>query len=198
MATYGYARVSHVSQSLDVQIEALKAAGCSVIRAEKKSGTSLQDRLELKTLLDFVRKGDILVVTRIDRIARSTADLFDILRILESKGVALKATEQPIDTSSALGRSLLAMLGVFAELETNLRRERQMESIRRIQEIDRTKPKHERTYKGRPPTIQPDEVRRLKDEEKLGASEIAQRLGIGRASVYRVLKDGDARSTAAS
>ena len=84
MATYGYARVSHVSQSLDVQIEALKAAGCSVIRAEKKSGTSLQDRLELKTLLDFVRKGDILVVTRIDRIARSTADLFDILRILES------------------------------------------------------------------------------------------------------------------
>src|SRR5215213_2653270 len=192
MATYGYARVSHVSQSLDLQIEALKAAGCSVIRAEKKSGTSLQDRTELKTLLDFVRKGDILVVTRIDRIAMSTAYLFYIVLILESKGVALKATEQPIDTSSALGRSLLAMLGVFAELETNLRRERQMESIRRIQEIDRTKPKHERTYKGRPPTIQPDEVRRLKDEEKLGASEIAQRLGIGRASVYRVLKDGDA------
>jgi DNA invertase Pin-like site-specific DNA recombinase len=189
MATYGYARVSHVSQSLDVQIEALKAAGCSVIRAEKKSGTSLQDRTELKTLLDFVRQGDILVVTRIDRIARSTADLFDILRILEAKGVALKATEQPIDTSTALGRSLIGVLGIFAELETNLRRERQMESIRRIQEIDRTKPKHERTYKGRPPTIQPDEVRRLKDEEKLGASEIATRLGIGRASVYRVLKD---------
>jgi DNA invertase Pin-like site-specific DNA recombinase len=116
-------------------------------------------------------------------------DLMIIVRILEQKGVALKATEQPIDTSSAVGRSLLSMLGVFAELETNLRRERQMESIRRIQEIDRTKPKHERTYKGRPPTIQPDEVRRLKDEEKLGASEIATRLGIGRASVYRVLKE---------
>jgi DNA invertase Pin-like site-specific DNA recombinase len=192
MATYGYARVSHVSQSLDVQIEALKAAGCSVIRAEKKSGTLLQDRTELKTLLDFVRQGDILVVTRIDRIARSTADLFDILRILEAKGVGLKATEQPIDTSTALGKSLLAMIGVFAELETNLRRERQMESIRRIQEIDRTKPKHERTYKGRPPTIQPDEVRRLKDKENLGASEIAARLGIARASVYRVLKEASA------
>jgi DNA invertase Pin-like site-specific DNA recombinase len=192
MAIYGYARVSHVSQSLDVQIEALKAAGCSVIRAEKKSGTSLQDRTELKTLLDFLREGDILCVTRIDRIARSTADLFDILRILEAKGVGLKATEQPIDTSTALGKSLLAMIGVFAELETNLRRERQMESIRRIQEIDRTKPKHERTYKGRPPTIQPDAVRRLKEDEKLGASEIAQRLGIGRASVYRVLKEATA------
>jgi DNA invertase Pin-like site-specific DNA recombinase len=189
MAIYGYARVSHASQSLDVQIDALKAAGCSVIRAEKKSGTSLQDRTELKTLLEFVRRDDILVVTRIDRIARSTADLFDILRILEAKGVALKATEQPIDTSTTLGKSLPAMLGVFAELETNLRRERQMESIRRIQEIDRTKPKHERTYKGRPPSIQPDEVLRLKDDEKLGASEIAQRLGIGGASVYRVLKE---------
>ena len=89
MAIYGYARVSHVSQSLGVQIEALKAAGCSVIRAEKKSGTSLQDRTELKTLLDFLREGDILCVTRIDRIARSTADLFDILRILEAKRVSL-------------------------------------------------------------------------------------------------------------
>jgi DNA invertase Pin-like site-specific DNA recombinase len=88
-----------------------------------------------------------------------------------------------------LGRSLIGVLGIFAELETNLRRERQMESIRRIQEIDRTKPKHERTYKGRPPTIQPNEVRRLKNEEKLGASEIAARLGIGRASVFRVLKE---------
>ena len=127
MAIYGYARVSHVSQSLGVQIEALKAAGYSVIRAEKKSGTSLQDRTELKTLLDFLREGDILCVTRIDRIARSTADLFDILRILEAKGVGLKATEQPIDTSTALGKSLLAMFGVFAELESNLRRERQME-----------------------------------------------------------------------
>ena len=192
MATYGYARCSDprsTTMSLEVQIEALRAAGCTVIRSERRSGTTLNDRTELKTLLDFLREGDTLCVTRVDRIARSVTDLMIIVRILEQKGVALKATEQPIDTSSAVGRSLLSMLGVFAELETNLRRERQMESIRRIQEIDRTKPKHERTYKGRPPTIQPDEVRRLKDEEKLGASEIATRLGIGRASVYRVLRE---------
>ena len=192
MATYGYARCSDPrssTMSLEVQIEALRAAGCTFIRSERRSGTTLNDRTELKTLLDFLREGDTLCVTRVDRIARSVTDLMIIVRILEQKGVALKATEQPIETSSAVGRSLLSMLGVFAELETNLRRERQMESIRRIQEIDRTKPKHERTYKGRPPTIQPDEVRRLKHEENLGASEIATRLGIGRASVYRVLRE---------
>ena len=192
MATYGYARCSDprsTTMSLEVQIDALGAAGCTVIRSERRSGTTLDDRTELNTLIDFLREGDTLCVTRVDRIARSVTDLMIIVRILEQKVVALKATERPIDTSSAVGRSLLSMLGVFAELETNLRRERQMEFIRRIQEIDRTKPKHERTYKGRPPTIQPDEVRRLKDEEKLGASEIAARLGIGRASVYRVLKE---------
>jgi DNA invertase Pin-like site-specific DNA recombinase len=134
MATYGYARCSDprsTTMSLEVQIEALRAAGCTVIRSERRSGTTLNDRTELKTLLDFLREGDTLCVTRVDRIARSVTDLMIIVRILEQKGVALKATEQPIDTSSAVGGSLLSMLGVFAELETNLRRERQMESIRR-------------------------------------------------------------------
>jgi DNA invertase Pin-like site-specific DNA recombinase len=188
MAIYGYARVSHVSQSLDVQIEALKAAGWSVIRAEKKSGTSLQDRTELKTLLDFVRSGDILEVTRIDRIARSTADLFDILR-LETKGVALKATEQPIDTSTALGKSLLAMIGVFAELETNLR-PRAPDGVPAAsrRSTARSRSTSELTRAARP-RFSPMRCAALKDEERLGASEIAQRLGIGRASVYRVLKE---------
>jgi DNA invertase Pin-like site-specific DNA recombinase len=188
MALYGYARVSHVSQSLDVQIEALRAAGCTVIRSEKKSGTTTEGRVELQTLLDFVRDGDTICVTRVDRIARSIADLQDILRVLKAKGASLKATEQPIDTSTPLGKCMLDLLGVFAELETNLRRERQMESIRRIKEIDNTKPKNKRTYRGRPPTIKRDEVHRLK-QEGLGATAIAERLGIGRASVYRVLKE---------
>ena len=187
MARYGYARVSHHSQSLDVQIEALRAAGCSVIRSEKKSGTTTEGRVELQTLLDFVRSEDEIIVTRVDRIARSIADLQDILRVLKAKGVILKATEQPIDTSTPLGKCMLDLLGVFAELETNLRRERQMEAIKRIKEIDRAKAPGERTYRGRPPTIKADEISRLKNEG-LGATAIAERLGIGRASVYRVLK----------
>lgn len=189
MALYGYARVSHRSQSLDVQIEALRAAGCTVIRAEKRSGTTTEGRAELQTLFDFIREGDVIAVRRVDRIARSIGDLQDILRSLKAKGATLKATEQPIDTSTPLGKCIVDLLGVFAELETNLRRERQMEAIRRLKEIDRTKPKHERTYKGRPPSIRPEEVRRLRYEEGLGASAIAEKLRIGRASVYRLLKE---------
>ena len=100
MATYGYARCSDPrssTMSLEVQIEALRAAGCTFIRSERRSGTTLNDRTELKTLLDFLREGDTLCVTRVDRIARSVTDLMIIVRILEQKGVALKATEQPIE-----------------------------------------------------------------------------------------------------
>jgi DNA invertase Pin-like site-specific DNA recombinase len=110
------------------------------------------------------------------------------LRVLKAKGVALKATEQPIDTSTPLGKCMLDLLGVFAELETNLRRERQSEAIKRLKEIDRVKPWGERTYKGRPPSISLEDVRRLKNEG-MGATAIAERLGIGRASVYRLLKE---------
>jgi len=94
-----------------------------VIRAEKASGTRRDGRTELQVLLDFLRAGDTLVVTRIDRLARSLKDLQDIVYELKDRGVALKATEQPVDTSTAAGKAFLDMLGVFAEFETNLRRE---------------------------------------------------------------------------
>lgn len=179
MAIYGYARVSTTNQDLTVQREALERAGCTIIRSEKVTGTKLDGRAELRTLLDFVRSGDVLVVTRIDRLARSIADLATIVKELESKGAALRATEQPVDTSNPAGRAFLQMLGVFAEFETAIRKERQLEGI--------AKAKGEKKYKGRKPSIDPAELRRLRDEEKLGPSEIAARLGIGRASVYRVL-----------
>ncbi|MBB4145680.1 DNA invertase Pin-like site-specific DNA recombinase [Rhizobium rhizoryzae] len=86
MAIYGYARVSTIDQDLAIQEAALKAAGCTVIRAEKKSGLSKHDRKELNTLLEFMRDGDSLVVTRVDRLARSVGDLQDIVRLLKQKG----------------------------------------------------------------------------------------------------------------
>ena len=125
MALYGYARVSTRDQDFTLQEEALRAAGCDVVRAEKVTGSSRSGRTELQLLLDFIRPGDTLVVTRIDRLARSIKDLQDIVFMLKERGVTLKATEQPIDTRSAAGKAFLDMLGVFAEFETNLRRERQ-------------------------------------------------------------------------
>src|ERR1700729_2230914 len=172
MTKVGYARASSIEQSLDLQIEALKAANCDVIRSEKRSGTSTKGRDELRTILDFIRAGDVLTVTRIDRLARSIGDLQDIVRELKAKGATLKATEQPIDTSSPAGKAFLDMLGVFAEFETNLRRERLLEGIAAA--------KARGVYKGRKPRIEPATVRRLRDQEKLGPSAIAKRLGIGR------------------
>jgi DNA invertase Pin-like site-specific DNA recombinase len=179
MALYGYARVSTSDQDFSLQEQALRAAGCDVIRAEKVSGSTRTGRTELQLLLDFLRRGDTLVVTRIDRLARSIKDLQDIVYTLKERGVMLKATEQPIDTRSAAGKAFLDMLGVFAEFETNLRRERQMEGIAAA--------KARGVYRGRKPSIDAAEVQRLRVEEKLGATEIARRLGVGRASVYRAL-----------
>ncbi|OYU49976.1 MAG: integrase [Rhizobiales bacterium PAR1] len=176
---YGYARVSTTDQDLSIQVEKLKAAGCTIIREEKASGTSREGRKELETLLEFVRPGDALTVTRIDRLARSIGDLQDIVRVLKARGVHLRATEQPIDTSTAAGKAFIDMLGVFAEFETNLRRERQMEGI--------AKAKNAGVYKGRKPSIDRAQIEALK-AEGLGPAEIAKRLGIGRASVYRVEK----------
>jgi DNA invertase Pin-like site-specific DNA recombinase len=178
MTTIGYARVSTTDQDLSIQQAALKAAGCEVIRAEKRSGTTTKGRDELRTILDFLRDGDVLTVTRIDRLARSIGDLQDIVRAVRAAGASLRAIEQPIDTDTAAGKCFLDMLGVFAEFETNLRRERQLEGI--------AKAKATGVYKGRTASIDADQVRKMKTNG-LGPTEIAKTLGIGRASVYRLL-----------
>ena len=175
---YGYARVSSSGQDLTIQVEALTKAGCETIRQEKVSGTSVQGRDELNTLLDFLRDGDELVVTRVDRLARSIRDLQNIVYDLDKKGVVLSATEQPIQTNTSAGKCFLDMLGVFSEFETNLRKERQMEGI--------AKAKERGVYKGRKPSVDVEQVKALK-ESGLGASAIAKEMGIGRASVYRAL-----------
>jgi DNA invertase Pin-like site-specific DNA recombinase len=99
----------------------LLKAGCTVVRAEKASGTKLDGRTELDLLLQFMRLGDTLMVTRVDRLPRSIRDLQNIVHDLRSRGIELKATEQPIDTTTAAGKCFLDMLGVFAEFETNIR-----------------------------------------------------------------------------
>jgi DNA invertase Pin-like site-specific DNA recombinase len=154
MTVIGYARVSTTDQDLSIQEPALKAAGCQVIRAEKRSGTTTEGRDALRTVLEFLHAGDVLMVTRIDRLARSIGDLQDIVRTVRGRGAILKATEQPIDTSTAAGKCFLDMLGVFAEFETNLRRERQLEGI--------AKAKAAGVYKGRPPSIEVSRVREMK------------------------------------
>jgi DNA invertase Pin-like site-specific DNA recombinase len=120
----------------------------------------------------------VLLVTRVDRSARSIGDLQDIVRTLKAKGASLKATGQPIDTGTAAGKCFLDMLGVFAEFETNLRRERQLEGI--------AKAKAAGVHRVRKPPIDQTQVEKLR-AEGLGATEIAKRSNIGRASVYRVL-----------
>ncbi len=178
MPLFGYARVSTADQDLTIQEAALRAAGCQTIRSEKKSGSERGTRTELQILLDFLRAGDTLVVTRIDRLARSLKDLQDIVHELKAKGVALKATEQPIDTGTAAGKAFLDMLGVFAEFETNLRRERQMEGIAAA--------KARGVYTGGKPRIDPEAVRRLA-REGVRPAHIARQLGISRGTVYRLL-----------
>ncbi len=178
MATYGYARVSTTDQDLTIQEQALQAAGCTIIRAEKVSGTKRQGRTELALLMEFLREGDTLVVTRIDRLARSVKDLQDIVWELKAKGVNLKATEQPIDTTTAAGKAFVDMLAVFAEFETNLRQERQMEGVRAA--------KAKGVYKGRVKVIDDDQIRE-RIEAGAKPSHVARDLGVSRASVYRAL-----------
>lgn len=188
---YGYARVSTTDQDLTLQIASLTGAGCEVIRHEKASGTTTARRHELEAILQFIRDGDALVVTRIDRLARSMADLQDIIRKLKEKGATLKATEQPFDTGSSYGELTLNILGVFAQFETQLRRERQLEGIARA--------KKEGVYKGRRRSIDQQEViRLLKPAQEggagLGPTEVAKQLGISRGSVYRVKRDDPNRA----
>jgi DNA invertase Pin-like site-specific DNA recombinase len=175
---HGYARVSTTDQDLTVQREALRRAGCDVLHEEKRSGSTREGRAALAVLLASLHRGDVLIVTRIDRLARSIGDLQDIVRSLKSKGVALRATEQPIDMSTAAGKCFLDMLGVFAEFETNLRRERQAEGIARAKKAG--------VYKGRAPVIDKNTIRQLRDRG-IAPAAIAKELGISRASAYRAL-----------
>ena len=172
-----------VDQNLDAQFAALEAARCAMIRTETGSGPSLERRPELGIILDFIHPDETLVVTRIDRLARSLQDLQVIVARIKEKGAQLAATEQPVDTSSATGKAFFDMLGGFAECETNLRRERQAEGI--------VAAKQRGTYRGRPPKIGMEAVRSRLSEGQ-SPTRIARELGISRGTVYKAKgKAGD-------
>lgn len=177
----GYARVSSTGQSLEIQEEQLREAGCTKLFAEKRSGTTTDGRQALADALEWAREGDTLLVTRLDRLARSSADLLTIIGKLNAKGVGFRCLQQgAVDTTTSTGKLVLAILGAVAEFETDIRKERQKDGIE--------KAKAAGAYKGRKPSVPVEEVRSL-HKAGMSPTTIGRRLGIGRASVYRCLKE---------
>ncbi|MCA0904407.1 recombinase family protein [Qipengyuania aquimaris] len=182
MTKVGYARVSSNSQNLEIQLQSLRDAGCEKVFSEKVTGTSLKQREALQECLDWLREGDTLVVTRLDRLARSGRDLHDVVAQLSAKDVGFQCLQQgAVNTTTSMGKLVLGILGAVAEFETDIRRERQREGIEKAKAAGR--------YKGRKPSVNVAEVLRLKSDG-VSPTAIARRMGIGRASVYRALKQG--------
>ncbi|MXP41281.1 helix-turn-helix domain-containing protein [Altererythrobacter soli] len=175
----GYGRVSSADQDLTVQVDALKDAGCERVFSEKKSGRRAGDRATLAEALDFVRQGDTLLVTRLDRLARSTQDLHNILAMLDAKGVGFKCLAQSgVDTTTSTGKLMLGVLGAVAAFEADLRAERQAEGI--------AKAKAAGKYRGRAPSVDYSQVRKLR-KQGVSPTEISRLLGVGRTTIYRII-----------
>jgi DNA invertase Pin-like site-specific DNA recombinase len=178
----GYARVSTSDQSLDVQMMQLTEAGCTKIFSEKASGAK-DDRPQLKALLEYIRRdeGDVVVCSKLDRVARSSRHLLQVVEQLKEKGAELRVLNSPIDTTSPHGQLQLQILAAFAEFELAIQKERRREGI------DDAKKKG--VYKGRQPTAQKQAEKVL---ELIAAGvpklDIAKRLGIGKSSVYRIAR----------
>jgi DNA invertase Pin-like site-specific DNA recombinase len=180
----GYGRTSTIDQQAGMQAQErdLSAAGCDKLFIEQVS--SAAKRQQLEAALDYVREGDTLIVTKLDRLARSVPDLLAMVARLEAKSVALRVLamsgSQPLDTGTATGKLMLAVIGAVGQFEREMMLERQRDGIAQAKRAGR--------YKGRAPTVRRHaaEIVRLK-ADGIRPSEIAMRLGIGRASVYRVL-----------
>jgi len=178
----GYGRVSSQGQSLAVQDEKLKAFGCTRIYAEKKSGRQQDNRPQFQACLEFLRDGDTLVISRLDRMARSVLDLAKIADVLKRKGVTLTVLDQSIDTSTSEGKLMFSLLGAFAEFECDIRAERQSDGI--------AKAKSAGVTFGRKKALTDEQIKRvqfLRNEEKLSVPDIADRFNCGVATIYRSL-----------
>ena len=176
----GYARVSTEDQKLAIQKAALDKDGCAIIFGEKRTGTKRNGREQLDLALKVLVEGDTLVVTRLDRLGRSLRDLANIVHEIEGSGAHLRVVEQSVDTATSAGRAFFGMLAVFAQFETDVRRERQAEGI--------AKAKQAGVYTGGKPRIDRDAVLDLA-AGGMGPAAIARQLGVSRMSVYRILKE---------
>ncbi len=178
----GYARTSTIEQEagLEAQMRDLEALGCKKIFTEQVSSVGRREQLE--ALLDYLRDGDVLVVTKLDRLARSVKDLLRILDAVRANGAHLRIRNMGLDTGTANGRLMLTVLGAVAEFEREIMLERQREGI--------AKAKAEGKYKGRKPTVRARkaEIQDMADQG-VGPTEIAKRLGVARSSVYRVMAE---------
>ena len=181
MSLVGYIRVSTIGQKLEVQQDAMKAEKVDRVFEDKLSGTSMIGRKALTDCLEFMREGDTLVITKMDRLARSARDLYNIVHDLEKRGISIRVLDQGVDTSTPAGKAFMGMLATFAEFETNIRKERQLEGI--------AKAKEKGVYKGRKATAQalkPEMMELL--ASGISKPKIAKKIGVSVASVYNVLK----------
>jgi DNA invertase Pin-like site-specific DNA recombinase len=178
MTKIGYARVSTTDQDTAIQTARLKEAGCTVIRSEKVSGKTRDGRDELATVLDFLRAGDVLVVVKLDRLGRSTRDVLNLVHEIEAKGASFEVLEPQISTAGPMGRVMITVLSMVAEMELGFITERRNAGI--------AKAKAAGVYKGRKPSVDRDKVKEL-DAIGVPKAKIAKQLGISRDSVYRAL-----------
>jgi DNA invertase Pin-like site-specific DNA recombinase len=188
MAIVGYARVSSSGQSLAVQLDKLSEAGCTEVFQEKRSGLTAQ-RPALKECLRFVRKGDVLVITRLDRLARSTLDLHKIVQELDDRGVGFRVLDQPIDTTTKEGRLMFSIIASIAQFETELRKERQMEGIEKAKENG--------VKFGRQAVLSDAQVAEMRSKRDSGVliKNLMSEYGLSKASVYRLLQGHSAKQT---
>lgn len=181
---YGYGRVSTDDQSLDIQEAALKAAGCDVILMEKASGATIEQRPELQLLMRVIGAGDVIIVTKLDRLSRDTLDMLELVRDIGKKGAGFKSIAEPwCDTTNAAGELMLTVFAGVAQFERKRIKERQREGI------DAAKAKG--VYLGRKPTIDRARVIQML-EDKIGPSRIARELEIGESSVFRIKREHEA------
>lgn len=184
MARIGYARVSTLDQDLEIQIAKLKAEGCGIVRSEKVSGASLKGRNELATVLDFLRNGDELVVTRLDRLGRSTRDVLNLVHECEQRGAFVTVLDPHVSTRGEVGQMVMTVLGMVAQMERRFIKERQREGIVRA--------KASAVYRGGQRRLDRSQIVQM-HASGAGVGTIAKEVGCSRMQVYRILAESGRR-----